>query len=156
MLDRLTFLSLASLVCLTSGCIIVDDDSGDSGNATENATTNNATGTTETPANTTTANTGDPTEGDATAADDTSTAGQGGACGWGQTGDVRVPEGYVCGGDGEDPDGMFAQACPDQALEVGAACGDISGVGCCDGDGNVWFCGSSGGDQVLALDECDG
>ena len=59
-------------------------------------------------------------------------------CGWGTVDDE--PESvYTCGGEGEDPSGTQAYACP-QDLKVGAACGDVTGVGCCDTDGNNWYC----------------
>jgi hypothetical protein len=78
-----------------------------------------------------------------------------GVCGWGPTGDEAVPEGYVCGGDGEDPGGTIPLLCPEAVeLQVGAACSGITGQGCCDTQGNAWFCGNDGSGEALALIEC--
>ena len=165
MLERLTFLSLAAVLCAAPACIIqADDDNAssgnDSGNATDNATGNATDNTTGNATDNATGNATDNATGNATGANDSTgaddTAGTAGpsGCGWGSTNDPRVPEGYICGGEGDDPDGMFDLDCPDQTLEVGAECGDVTGVGCCDADGNVWFCGASGDGQGLALDDC--
>ncbi len=143
---RLPLAAFVSLL-LAPACIIVDDDSGDSGNDDTNATTSNDTGAA------TGAATGDTAAGSETAANDETGAPQ--ACGWGPTGDEQVPEGYVCGGDGPDPDGMFAIACPNEVtLEVGGECGDIPGPGCCGPQGNVWFCGQGAEGPELAQLPC--
>jgi hypothetical protein len=64
---------------------------------------------------------------------------------------------YECGGDGEDPNGKVPMDCPDVDLEVGGACGDVTRAGCCDGNGDVWFC-MMGGDPnsmgELQTDDC--
>lgn len=147
MLERLTFLALAGLM-LASACIIDatdDDSSGDSGAATSTAASGSGSGA--------------PATGSGTASQDGTAEGAetaaGGACGWGSTGDDMVPDGYVCGGDGVDPAGMFAFDCPEGAtLEVGAECGDIEGPGCCDAEGDVWYCGNDGSGPALARVEC--
>lgn len=94
---------------------------------------------------------------DSTAAESTTavdTAGTG-ACGWGPTGDPAVPEGYVCGGEGEDPSGMLPMLCPEEVdLQTGGACNGIEGQGCCDAQGNAWFCGDAGRGPVLTRIEC--
>jgi hypothetical protein len=59
-----------------------------------------------------------------------------GSCGWDAT--QSVP-GYYCGGSGADPNGVFAFACPAGLFE-GAACSIVGGEGCCDANGNVWYC----------------
>jgi hypothetical protein len=55
-------------------------------------------------------------------------------CGWG--GDEV---GYVCGGEGEDPNGTVPYECPGGLLE-GDVCGDITYFGCCDDLGDNWWC----------------
>lgn len=148
MRERLTFLALAGLL-LAPACIIntADDDSssGEDGAATSTAS-GSGSGTSSTPA------TGSGTASqDGTAEGAETTAG--GACGWGPTGDDMVPDGYVCGGDGVDPEGTFPFDCP-EGLEVGAECGTVEGPGCCDADGNAWYCGNDGSGPALALIEC--
>lgn len=61
-------------------------------------------------------------------------------CGWGTTSESEVKYGYVCDGSGGDPKGEWARACPEHPLAIGDPCGEITGVGCCDSDGNVWYC----------------
>jgi hypothetical protein len=147
---------LAGLVGLGPACIIVSDDGDDTVGETGNVTTGNTTdrgessggATTTDDANTTAA---DDTAGATTASDDTASAA---GCGWGPTGDDMIPEGYVCGGDGEDPDGNFPQACPDIELVEGGDCGEVQGQGCCDAAGNAWFCGDDGTGPALVLIEC--
>jgi hypothetical protein len=145
--------ALAGLLGVVPACIIVTDDEGsetvnDTGNDTGNGTTSS---------NDTAGDSGSSTAAASgssevsTAADDTAA----GACGWGPTGQKMVPEGYVCGGDGEDPDGNVPLLCPEGVeLVVGGDCGDIEGPGCCDAAGNAWFCGDAGAGEVLSVIEC--
>jgi len=79
-----------------------------------------------------------------------------GSCGWGPTGQGTVMFGYVCGGEGEDPDGQFGIACPEGVVE-GGECGELSGVGCCDGAGNVWFCAAPDDPEtpIVFVEVCD-
>lgn len=153
---RLCFLALAGLLVAIPGCLL---DIGDDDDGTE--TTSGTAGTTAggggpgsdsgTASGSGNAS-GSGTAAGSTAADDT--AGMG-VCGWGPTGEEAVPEGYVCGGDGEDPSGMFPLVCPDAVeLQVGAGCGGIEGQGCCDAQGNAWFCGNDGSGEALARIEC--
>ena len=148
----LSFLALAGLSALVPACILDttnDSDSAETGNGTGNTTS----GSSES-SGTAAASSGTATEATAasTAADDT--AGMA-VCGWGSTGDEAVPEGYVCGGDGEDPSGVLPLLCPEAIeLQVGGACGSITGQGCCDAQGNAWFCGNDGSGEALALIEC--
>jgi hypothetical protein len=62
----------------------------------------------------------------------------GGACGW-----DAVEMFYGCGGDGEDPKGVFPIDCAEEPVQ-GAPCdglkGPIAGVGCCTADGMNAFC----------------
>lgn len=71
-----------------------------------------------------------------TTADETTDGGP--ACGWNGGGQ---PPGYYCGFEGEDPDGLPI-ACPDGLVE-GDSCAvtGLTGEGCCDADGNNWYCG---------------
>src|SRR5262245_36497692 len=138
-IDGLCFLALAGLLG-ASACIFDttnDDDGAETGNATSNVTSGDVSESSGTAAES--SGTAAETAGQAsTAADDTAGAG---VCGWGPTGDEAVPEGYVCGGDGEDPSGMIPMLCPDAVdLQVGGACSGIEGPGCCDAQGNAWFC----------------
>lgn len=57
-----------------------------------------------------------------------------GLCGWSES-----VSAYACGFEGSDPGGT-PLACP-EGLVAGEACGDaVSGVGCCDAEGNLWLC----------------
>jgi hypothetical protein len=66
--------------------------------------------------------------------------------------------GYICGGDGPDPEGLNPIECPARIeLTEGGDCGGdmgITGVGCCDGSGNVWYCADNGGGRVLYSEVC--
>ena len=150
--------------CLSSGCIVTSNDDGgtntsnssdptnggDTGGQTSNDPSNGDDDDTTSPGETTDAEDDETTD----AADETGETGEPvGPCGWGMTNDPEVPEGYVCGGDGEDPDARFAMECPAD-LEEGARCGQLTGVGCCDDEGNVWFCWDVGGDQTIVKETC--
>lgn len=150
----LPFLALAGLVGVASACILDttdDDDGAETGNATAGTTAASEAGTTA--ASTDGSGTAAETEAQAsTSADDTAGVA---VCGWGPTGDEAVPEGYVCGGDGEDPSGTLPRLCPEAIdLQVGAACSTITSQGCCDAQGNAWFCGNDGSGEALARLEC--
>lgn len=149
MFKSATFTLLIGAFCLSSACIITSDD--DDGNTTATTSPDPTNG--DTGSQTTAPGTSDGTTGTAeetTAADDT---GAPAGCGWGPTNDAEVPEGYTCGGEGEDPEQMFARECPEGLVE-GEACGDLTGVGCCDADGNVWFCWMADGEQSLVMESC--
>lgn len=62
------------------------------------------------------------------------------SCGWYD--DSTVP-GYECSGRGTDPSGMYPHDCPEGLVE-GAACGDVTVVGCCDAEGHTWSCSAMG------------
>jgi hypothetical protein len=148
----------AALLGAAPACIIVTDDGDDTAGDTGNGSSNPSTSDDDTAAPT---NTSTPADGDTTAAessaDSTAAAETAGTptCGWGPTGDATIPEGYVCDGEGEDPDGNFPLLCPDDIeLVVGGACGSIMGQGCCDAAGDAWFCGDDGSGPALALIEC--
>ena len=159
-------LALASLL-LAAACIINTDDDGNnetSGNTTANTQTTTAT----------TAGTGDSTDAtnasttvgssESTAADSSTAAaesstGVANACGWGATGEKTTPMGYVCGGDGADPDMMIDMDCATYGVELveGGDCGGnmgITGAGCCDENGDVWYCADDAGMPRLFTDAC--
>jgi len=92
-------------------------------------------------------------EEDSTSAPGESTGGGAGTCGWGVTGQDLVSEGYICGGTGEDPSGDFSITCPEGLVE-GAECGSLTGIGCCDAEGSVWYCADPAGpDPAIVLVE---
>ncbi len=171
-MNKLSFVSLACMLAL--GCVVTDDDddatttttagtnpttsasdSGNDDNSTTPATTTtngDATSTTDGPSDSSGNN-------DSTAGSDSgSDTGAGaGTCGWGKTGQKMISEGYVCGGMGESPmPEMFPIDCPAEVeLTAGAECGNIRGQGCCDANGDVWFCASdNGADPVLFTTDC--
>ncbi len=151
----LTFLPALSLA---TGCVIVSDNgtdgsggTGSTGGTSSTSSTSGGSGATAGSTGTTTGSGSDT----GTAGSDTGTAGgtTGGAggCGWGPTGIPDPAEGYVCGGNGEDPNGTFPMACPDGLTESGP-CGDVTGVGCCDAaSGAVWYCSDTG---ILVTEDC--
>jgi hypothetical protein len=72
-------------------------------------------------------------------------------CGWNAGGN---PAGYYCGFMGEDPSGTTPIGCP-PGLEDGAPCGEVTGAGCCDSNGDNWFCAEDGmGGTLLVLEAC--
>lgn len=152
----LSFLApaLAGVLGVVPACLLDlpnndDDDGADTGNGTECADDDGSGSGTAAEGSGTAV---DGTASESTAADDTAGTG---TCGWGPTGDPAVPEGYVCGGEGEDPSGMLPMLCPDTVdLQTGGACNGIEGQGCCDVQGNAWFCGDAGRGPALARIEC--
>lgn len=172
------FLLLATIAALQLGCVITDnddDDAGDTGTSSPSTTNSTNPTTTSTTSSTssssatssTTATTDQGTEdssgsagtdvGTTDATADSGTTG-GAACGWGRTGEQTVPMGYICGGDGEDPSGLMPSECPEgiELVEEGDCGGDmgITGVGCCDANGDVWYCADNGGGRALYTQDC--
>ncbi|MBC8067440.1 MAG: hypothetical protein IAG13_03825 [Deltaproteobacteria bacterium] len=155
--------ALLLAACVVSGD---DDDGADtSGNNSTTANTSNST----TASTTTTIGTSDSTGletgssdasassvGDGTTA--TESTGNAGTCGWGMTGETTTPMGYVCGVEGEDPGGMIDIACPAAVdlVEQGECGGNmgITGAGCCDAEGNVWFCADDDAEPRLFTQDC--
>jgi hypothetical protein len=154
-MDGHCFLGLAGLLGVASACILDttnDDEGAETGNGTGNVTSGSGSESGSTAATESSGTAAETAAEASTAADDTAGTG---VCGWGPTGDEAVPEGYVCGGDGADPSGMFPLLCPEAIdLQVGAACGGIEGTGCCDAQGHAWFCGNDGDGEALARIEC--
>jgi hypothetical protein len=60
---------------------------------------------------------------------------------------------YACGGEGEDPNGENPIECP-PGLVDGAACGEVTGIGCCDQNGDNWYCGDDGNSTFLVVEDC--
>jgi hypothetical protein len=135
----LCFLTVASLLGAPA-CILDttnDDDGAETGNGTGNVTSSDGSESGSTAAAETSGTAAETAEA-STAADDTAGAG---VCGWGPTGDEVVPEGHLL--------------CPEAVdLQVGGGCGGITGQGCCDAQGNAWFCGNDGSGEALARLEC--
>jgi hypothetical protein len=157
------FLSLLACVAATA-CVIQDDD--DDGGASNTATASNTNNTASASDSTASATASESDSGGSTAAGssgaaDSSSSGTGGAsgCGWGPLpGQNNVDEGYTCGGDGDDPKGVFPIACPEGVMLVDSGdCGGdmgVTGVGCCDGNTN-WYCADNGSGPQLFRDPCD-
>lgn len=71
-----------------------------------------------------------------------------GPCGWGKFG------GYQCGGQGADPDGKHPMACPADIQQEQACI--LTAAGCCDADGNAWYCRDDGkGSYVNRKNTCE-
>lgn len=75
----------------------------------------------------------------------TSETGGVGLCGW----SVEAAA-YACGFEGSDPGGTPIE-CPAE-LVAGEACADVGlgAAGCCDADGNLWFCEG----ELVVLEAC--
>jgi hypothetical protein len=152
------FILLLGAASLSSACIVTSSDD-DATNPTTSATTQgNTSGQTSDPSTSGDASTDETAETAETTADpDETTAadetGDAPSCGWGLIDDPMVDEGYLCGGEGEDPSDRYPIECP-EGLEEGAECGELTGVGCCDAEGNVWFCWDEAGTQTLVKEEC--
>ena len=147
MLNNFFLVPLASVLCLGTGCIITGGSNDDDG------TSESASAGTETSSGTS-AGTGAADTGSDTGSDTGGPVCEPGACGWGPVDGADFGNAYVCGGDGEDPDSVWGYACPD-GLEEGGACGDVSGRGCCDANGDLWYCGESGDEQFLVKVCCE-
>ena len=161
---KLPFASLLSALVLTSACVIVADDDDEETTAATSPTTNGGTsdGETDTSPTSETAASGETGNAEETGnADGTGTAetGSSSTCGWGPTGETDVSEGYICGGDGADPNGTYDIDCPAD-LVAGDPCGEaVTGIGCCDANGDVWFCQDPDGpdgpeEPVLVTEDC--
>jgi hypothetical protein len=167
MLNKLSLVSTVSLLVMSSACIInADDEGGDDSTSSDSNTTNGTSSSTSTSSGTSTSTSS------TTASDETSsgggsgesgaegTTGAGAACGWGRTGDPEVPMGYICDGDGEDPAGGFPIDCPEGVeLVDGGPCANgeamIEGPGCCDANGDLWYCQTDGqSEPTLVTEDC--
>jgi hypothetical protein len=162
MLKNISFLALAGALAFATsmtGCIVVTDDgnstAGDTGTAGDGD--GDTAGDGDGDGDTATTGDGDgdgDTAGDGDGDGDGDTAGDGdgdpvGSCGWD---DTQEQPGYYCGGMGEDPGGTPSM-CPDGLVE-GEPCGELTGAGCCDANGDNWYCADDGMGQYLFLDVC--
>jgi len=160
MLKNISFITLAGTLTLAlsaPGCIIdLGDGGGDSNGSAgdgDGDTTGDGDGEAEAgdgDGDETTGD-GDETTGDGDEAGDGDGDGPAGACGWAESDDPDFINGYYCGGVGEDPSGTFAIGCPAD-LVAGEDCGTVTGAGCCDADGNNWFCTED--TNLLFMDDC--
>jgi hypothetical protein len=131
---------------------------GSTAETTSTSSTTSTTSTTSTSATTTTTTTSSG-EGGSGGAPGTGGApgvgggGEGGGpaaqCGWSE-GDQF----YMCWGNGADPTNTFPFACPEGLVE-GAQCGNVTGVGCCDAEGNNWYCAEDGNGTFLFREACN-
>ncbi|PRP90515.1 hypothetical protein ENSA5_64300 [Enhygromyxa salina] len=170
MFKNLSFLALAGTMTLaasmTTGCILsVGDDTlstGDGDGDGDGDTTGDGDDTTGDGDDTTGDGDGDPGDGDGDPGDgdgdDTTGDGDGdgdgdtGAlCGW--VSDVD-PVGYYCGGEGEDPDGVNPIGCPEGLVDGDPCPEGLTGAGCCDADGNNWYCGTVDDTDITVLELC--
>jgi hypothetical protein len=153
--------TLAALL-LSSACLINADDDDAS---TTNSSNSNTSPTTDPTDATTTVDPPAESSSSAETTVDTSADTSTGTpinCGWGELAEEDDFDfGYKCEGEGEDPDGMVAYACPADLTE-GGDCEEagITGQGCCDADGNAWFCQDPDGDTGkmeprVVMDDCN-
>ncbi|NVB38304.1 hypothetical protein G6O69_10715 [Pseudenhygromyxa sp. WMMC2535] len=164
MLKNISFLTAAAVLgasLFTSACVVTvgddvsDDTSSDDGD--DEATTDDGeteAGTDDGETDGTDDDVGTETDGETdgdTGTDESDTGAIIGMCGWDNNAGY-----YDCGFEGADPGGTNDIECP-EGLEAGALCSDfgLSGVGCCDADGNNWYCGEEGDEEVVVLVECD-
>lgn len=162
-----TFLGLlVGCSAAATGCTIGSTETTSSGTVTASSTTSDDTTTTSTGSSTgeptgtgtetsgtTTGTTGSPTTG-STGTTGTTTGTTTGSpismCGWDPGNNY-----YECGFEGEDPSGTIPIACPDGLVE-GDPCGNVPGEGCCDANGDLWYCGDNGmGDTSLVFTSCE-
>jgi hypothetical protein len=124
-MKNLSLLSIATLLGLsfTSGCDI-GDDLGTSDDNTD--ATDDDVGTTDATTDETT--------------DETTETGEPALCGW----NARSAF-YECGFEGAEPEGNFPIECPD-GLAAGDPCqtSGLTGEGCCDANGDNWYCTDGG------------
>jgi hypothetical protein len=158
MLKNISFLALAGALASMTACIVVTDDGntlGDSDTAGDGDGDTAGDGDGDTATETAGDGDGDTAgdgDGDGDTAGDGDGDGDGDAlCGWNPDG---VPPGYYCGFMGEDPGGTPI-GCPDGLVD-GAECGEVTGSGCCDADGNNWYCGEENGAMFLVFESCAG
>ncbi|MBZ5715044.1 hypothetical protein [Nannocystis pusilla] len=130
-----------------------DSTDGTATDATATEGTASATEGTDTEAPTTTEAAPTTTEEAPTSTSTTGTTTGGAMCGW-SADDVY----YSCGFEGEDPDGTYPITCPD-GLAEGEPCSNtgLTGEGCCDANGDNWYCGvdEETMTQVVVLITCE-
>ena len=163
MLKNIFSIALVGAMLLPTGCILTIADD----NATSTTDDPSETGDGDGDGDATTTGDGDgdgvaaPATGAGGGAGDATPAGGGGGdapagpanmCGWDE-----AEAFYACGLEGEDPSGTFPIGCPD-GLAEGVPCADIglSGEGCCDANGDNWYCGLVDGAEVAVFASCAG
>ncbi|MFZ6182910.1 hypothetical protein [Nannocystis pusilla] len=134
-----------------------DTTDGTAGTETTDGTATGTEGTTDTtdgtattaPTTTAPTSTTSPTSTTETAGTTDTTTG-GAMCGW------SVDDAYYsCGFEGEDPEGMHAIACPAGLVEGDpCATSGLTGEGCCDENGDNWYCGNDMGMELVVKSPC--
>ena len=145
-------LGVLSVATWSLACVITTGETTSTNtSATSSTPTTSGSGTASTSSDTQ-GGTTDPSGTDASSSASGSSGGFSG-CGWGPTGMNEVPNGYVCEGvQASDPDEIYPRECPPD-LVSGASCGNVTGIGCCDANGDVWFCGGDDPGMLVML-EC--
>ncbi|MCY0987836.1 hypothetical protein OV203_11925 [Nannocystis sp. ILAH1] len=107
-------------------------------------------GTATTPTTTTAPTTTDATTTTTTTTTSTTTDTGGALCGWSPRDNY-----YSCNFEGEDPEGTHPIACPTGLVE-GDPCATtgLTGEGCCDENGDNWYCGEENEMQIVVLASC--
>ena len=156
----LTAAAFAGISLTSSACILsLGDDSSTDDVGTEDTTTDGTEtgtddGTDSTDSTDSTDGTDDDvgtegTDGDTEGTDGTDDGTDTGVlplCGWSDADEDKF---YGCGFEGEDPGGMPI-GCPEGLVE-GDPCGNLTGPGCCDADGNNWYCGEG---DITVFEAC--
>ena len=168
---------LAGLFTLAaSGCIIVEESDDDAGSGTATASDDGggpvgdsdgtssdgggaSGGSSDAGVTSGDGDTGSAGDGDGDGDSDSDSGGTTGGtplgCGWGTIMDANLSMAYICGGEGADPTDTFPLECPDN-LVAGGECGSVTGAGCCDANGDVWFCTEDFGTPQLFQESCTG
>ncbi|KIG14158.1 hypothetical protein DB30_07084 [Enhygromyxa salina] len=147
----------------STGCILVSDDTGtttltngDGDGDGDGDGTGTTTGDGDGDGDTTGDGDGDDTTGDGdgdpgTGDGDGDGDGDAPSCGW-----LEAEMYYGCGGVGEDPGGA-PMGCPD-GLVAGEDCESVEpaldDLGCCDANGNNWYCGDDGMTVAIVEEVC--
>jgi hypothetical protein len=159
MLKNLSFLAIAGALTAVSmtGCLSIDTtDLGDDAGDGDGDTTGDGDGDTGDGDGDTGDGDGDTGDGDGDTGDGDGDTGDGdgdgdpaGMCGWDAANMY-----YECGFEGADPSGTLPLECPDGLVE-GDPCGTVTGAGCCDANGDNWYCGDDQmGGTLLVLNAC--